>query len=327
MIEENPNLIKVKKGGTRLDTYLKNHFGDKHTRSQITNSINNGHTTLNGQKVKNGKIVERGDMILAQIENFDTPAIAENIPLDIIYEDSHLLVINKPKGMIIHPGAGVHGGTLLNALLHYFEIPFVTEPDTNYPTPETNNISNQTVEHSKTLVRAGIVHRLDKNTSGLMIVAKTAQTQAKLSKMFETHEIKRTYVGLVEGSLQGQGTIKKNIIRDPNNRTRYKTDPTKGRHAITHYIALSHYRYGNRPLSLVQFNLETGRTHQIRVHMKSLNHPLVGDIEYNHSSTLKIEGQLLESVELSFIHPITTKQMEFKIQPQMQSIIAKLAKI
>jgi len=297
--------IKVKKGGVRLDSFLKTYFGEKHTRSQITNSINDGRTTLNGQQVKNGKIVERDDIIQFSIENYDAPATPENIPLDIIYEDSHLLILNKPKGMVVHPGAGVHGGTLLNALLY--------------------KLQNST--QSIPLVRAGIVHRLDKNTSGLMIVAKNVDTQAKLSKMFETHDIKRTYIGLVEGQLHGQGTITKNIIRDPNNRTRYKTNPTKGRHAITHYKTLAHYRHGNKPLSLVQFNLETGRTHQIRVHLKSINHPLIGDPEYNHNSTLKIDGQLLESIQLSFIHPITNKPLSFEIQPQMQPLISKLQKI
>jgi 23S rRNA pseudouridine1911/1915/1917 synthase len=158
--------------------------------------------------------------------------------------------------------------------------------------------------------RAGIVHRLDKNTAGLMVVAKTADVMAKMSKMFEQREVERTYVGLVEGVLRAEGTIDRNIARDPKHRTLYKTVATVGRRAVTHFCVLRNFS----KWTLVEFRLETGRTHQIRVHAKSIGHPIVGDAEYNPNSSLKgLSGQMLESVRISFVHPVTHQVMTFEI--------------
>ena len=280
--------IKVEIAGQRLDVFLTEYFSGKHTRSQITGSIKSGRTTLNGNTVKGGTCLRIGDIINANIETNEMTATPENIDIDIVFEDEHLMIINKPRGMVVHPGAGNRSGTLLNGLL------------------------SLNGNDDKTLDRAGIVHRLDKNTAGLMVVAKTSKAQSQLSAMFERHEINRTYIGLVEGKMpREQGTINANIIRDPSHRTLFKTTTSGGRSAITHYKVLQTFP----KWSLVQFNLETGRTHQIRVHCKSIGHLLVGDVEYNPNSSIKVDGQLLESVEISFTHPITHKTIHHKIQP------------
>jgi len=259
-------------------------MGEDWTRSQITNAINAGRILHNNQVVKSGKILRAGDIVEGEMTGQDMPAEPEDIPLNIIFEDDHLIIINKPRGMVVHPGAGIRSGTLLNALLF----------------------------KGSDIERAGIVHRLDKNTAGLMVVAKTAKTQAALSKMFEFHDVKRTYIGLVEGRVEQSGAIRKNINRHPGMRTIYTTCPDhQGRTAITHYKPLQVFKKH----SLVEFQLETGRTHQIRVHMKSINRPLAGDPEYNPKSSIKTTGQMLEAIRLEFAHPITGKSLKFEIDP------------
>ena len=295
--------IKVKSGGTRLDSFLSKHFDGAHTRSQIINAIKSGEILLNGEIAKQGAIVKTGNIITVDFKPFDenAPATPEDIPLDIVFEDNNLMIVNKARGMVTHPGNGNRSGTLLNALLF--------------------KLKGANVD------RAGLVHRLDKNTAGLMVVAKTARAQERLAKMMEKHDVNRVYNGLLEGRLEGSGTINKPIIRDQTNRTIYTTGSGNGaRHATTHYETLAHYRLGERVYTLAKFKLETGRTHQIRVHAKSIGHPLVGDPEYNPKSSLRATGQLLESVEISFIHPITKKEISFKINPsaEFDEILRKL---
>lgn len=275
--------IHVETTGERLDIFLTRVLAGRYTRSQITNSIKDGLTTLNNKAVKSGTILHEGDTVDVNIV-FDEPkATAEDIALDVVFEDDDLMVVNKPRGMIVHPGAGVNSGTLLNGLLG----------------------------RGTNLERAGIVHRLDKNTAGLLVVAKTAAMQAKLSEMFEKRDIRRIYVGLVEGILNGTGTIDKNIARDSNRRTLYKVVPTGGRKAVTHFKVVRNFS----KWTLVQFELETGRTHQIRVHCKAIGHPIVGDPEYNPSSSIKeLSGQMLESIKLSFVHPKTLKTVLFETE-------------
>jgi len=294
----------------RLDILLAGVFSDTHTRSQITNLIKDGRVTVNGKVVtKPGTEVTPNDVINALFEKEPLTAEPEDIKIDIVFEDEYLMIINKPRGMVVHPGAGNKSKTLLNGLLYLID---------NTSEPEGTD------EPSKAaLSRAGIVHRLDKNTAGLMVVAKTAPVQAKLAAMLEKHEIERIYHGIVEDVWEGSGTIDKNIIRDPKHRRLFTTkNASAGRRAITHYKVIKAFKKH----SLVEFRLETGRTHQIRVHAKSIGHALVGDPEYNPNSSVKVSGQMLESIHISFVHPVTGELIARKIGPtsEFQKVLLKI---
>ncbi len=262
----------------RVDKYLAARYPE-FTRSQITAAIKRGDFTVNGQVVKAGYELRDTDVVNGEPIPPVVTAEPEAIPLDVIYEDEYLMVINKPRGMVVHPGAGVKNGTVLNALLG---------------------------RGQGNLERAGIVHRLDKNTAGLLVVAKTADCQQRLGKMFERHEIIRTYWGLVDGVVKSDLTIDRNIVRHPQHRTIFTTTENGGRHAVTHLKVLE--RYAKH--TLCEFTLETGRTHQIRVHCKAIHHPIVGDPEYNHG-----DGQMLEALRLDFTHPITGVAVHLQISP------------
>lgn len=270
----------------RVDKFLMERYPDV-TRSQITAAIKRGDFTVNGAVVKAGYELRDTDVVAGELKPVVVTAEPEAIPLDVVYEDEHLMVINKPRGMVVHPGAGVKAGTVLNALL------------------------GRGQGH---LERAGIVHRLDKNTAGLLVVAKTAAAQAELAKMFEQHTIKRTYWGLVEGRVAGDMTIDQNIIRHPNKRTIFTVTKQGGRRAVTHLHVLE--RYARH--TLCEFTLETGRTHQIRVHCKAIHHPIVGDPEYNSG-----DGQMLEALCLDFVHPMTGVPMHLQISPTKAFAVAR----
>lgn len=260
----------------RLDKYLAAKYPDQ-TRSQLTAAIKRGDFTVNGSTVKAGYELRPDDVVGGELHLPTTTAVAEDLPLDIVYEDEYLMVLNKPRGMVVHPGAGVHRGTVLNALL------------------------GRGQGH---LERAGIVHRLDKNTAGLLIVAKTLPCQQKLAAMFARHAIVRTYHGLVDGKVAEDMVIDQNIIRHPTHRTIFTTTAHGGRRAVTHLHVLERYAHH----TLCEFTLETGRTHQIRVHCRAIGHPLLGDPEYNTGN-----GQMLEAVRLKFMHPITHRNIEISI--------------
>ncbi len=262
----------------RVDKYLTTRYPAL-TRSQITAAIKRGDFTVNGQVVKAGYELRDTDVVEGAPQPTLVTAEPEPIPLDVVYEDDHLMVINKPRGMVVHPGAGVKSGTVLNALL------------------------GRGQSH---LERAGIVHRLDKNTAGLLVIAKTADCQQRLGKMFERHDIIRTYWGLVDGVVKTDLTIDRNIIRHPQHRTIFTTTENGGRRAVTHLKVLE--RYAKH--TLCEFTLETGRTHQIRVHCKAIHHPIVGDPEYNSG-----DGQMLEALRLDFTHPITGEDIHLQISP------------
>ena len=262
----------------RLDKYLAEQYPHV-TRSQIAAAIKRGDFKVNGQIVKAGHELRPTDQVTGTLQTVCVTAEPEMIALDVVYEDEFLMVINKPRGMVVHPGAGVKSGTVLNALL------------------------GRGQNH---LERAGIVHRLDKNTAGLLIVAKTADCQQRLGRMFEKHDIKRTYWGLVDGVIHTDQVIDRNIKRHPQHRTIFTTTEQGGRRAITHLHVLEPYAKH----TLCEFTLETGRTHQIRVHCKSIHHPILGDPEYNSGS-----GQMLEALQLDFIHPMTGKEIHLQIQP------------
>ncbi len=270
----------------RLDKYLSERYPDV-TRSQITAAIKRGDFKVNGQIVKAGYELRPTDVVAGAMQPTTVTAEPESIALEIIYEDEYLMVINKPRGMVVHPGAGVKSGTVLNALL------------------------GRGQDH---LERAGIVHRLDKNTAGLLVIAKTADCQQRLGRMFEKHEIKRTYWGLVDGVVGTDQTIDRNIIRHPQHRTIFTVTDHGGRRAVTHLHVLE--RYARH--TLCEFTLETGRTHQIRVHCKSIHHPILGDPEYNSGN-----GQMLEAVKLDFVHPITGQPIHLAIQPTKAFVEAR----
>lgn len=270
--------------GKRLDIFLHEKFSDL-SRSHIKNMIDGGNVLLNGKVVKAGEKLRLNGVVQAEkpvLQEVKTKP--EDIPIEIVYEDDDLAVVNKPQGMVVHAGAGNTSGTLVNALLY--------------------RLKNLSGINGK--LRPGIVHRLDKNTSGLLLIAKNDFAHNSLAKQIAEKTCKRTYIALLEGTLKEQeGVISTHIARDKKHRTLMNVCPeTEGKLAITEYKVLKYYNN----CTLVEFKLKTGRTHQIRVHASRVLHrPIVGDREYN--PTTKINGQLLHAYKLEFTQPRTGKQI------------------
>lgn len=271
---------------TRLDLFLHEKFNDR-TRSFLKNLIVNGDVLVNGKTVKAGYELKTGDAIDVEIpEPISLEVKPEKIDLDIVYEDEYFAVINKPKNMVVHPAVGNYSGTLVNALL--------------YNIKDLSGING--------VVRPGIVHRLDKNTTGLIVVAKNDFAHVELSKQISAKECHRIYRAVVEGNLkQDEGQIVTYIDRSKKNRLKMAVSDT-GRLAQTNYKVLTHYK----KYDYVEFELKTGRTHQIRVHCEYLHHPIVGDELYG-SKTEKYYsmGQMLHAYKLILTHPKTRERMEF----------------
>lgn len=287
MIELNSNIIvEGLDGKERLDVFLANETG--WTRSQIKIQIDGKKVLVNGSAQKAGFHVKNDDKIVLSFSKdvFDSKAEAEDIPLDIVYEDDDFAIINKPQGMVVHPAPGAYNHTLVNALLFHFE-----------------SLSN-----SADSVRPGIVHRIDKDTSGLLVVAKNDKAHASLAAQIAEHSCFRHYLALLEGNLkQDDGTVETFIARDTKDRKMMAVSSV-GKKAITHY----HVKERFSSYSLVEFVLETGRTHQIRVHSKYLGHPIVGDKTYGiKNQKFNLDGQLLHAYKLELTHPTTGKRMEF----------------
>ncbi|WP_299124115.1 RluA family pseudouridine synthase [uncultured Winogradskyella sp.] len=292
----------------RIDKYLMN-FIENATRNKIQAAAKDGSIFVNDEPVKSNYKVKPNDVITVKFEHppHENLLIAEDIPIDVVYEDDDLLVVNKPAGMVVHPGHGNYSGTLINALIFHFE---------NLP----NNSSD----------RPGLVHRIDKDTSGLLVVAKTEQAMAHLSNQFAKKTSEREYVALVWGNMEDdEGTIEGNIGRHPKNRlqnTVYLDDEAdKGKPAITHYKVIERLGY----VTLVSCKLETGRTHQIRVHMKHIGHTLFNDERYGGDRILKgttftkykqfvensfkvLPRQALHAKTLGFQHPTTGEFLKFE---------------
>lgn len=270
--------------GKRLDIFLHEKFSNL-SRSHIKNMIDGGNVLLNGKVVKAGEKLRLNGVVQAEkpvLQEVKTKP--EDIPIEIVYEDDDLAVVNKPQGMVVHAGAGNTSGTLVNALLY--------------------RLKNLSGINGK--LRPGIVHRLDKNTSGLLLIAKNDFAHNSLAKQIAEKTCKRTYIALLEGTLKEQeGIISTHIARDKKHRTLMNVCPeTEGKLAITEYKVLKYYK----GYTLVEFDLKTGRTHQIRVHASRVLHrPIVGDREYN--PTTKINGQLLHAYKLEFTQPRTGKQI------------------
>lgn len=281
------SIVCVNKINKRLDVFLTENLED-FTRSQIKRQIDGNGAKVNGASAKAHTLVKNGDIVTI---NFTRQlgledVLPENIELNIIYEDNDIVVINKPQGMVVHPAPGNYTHTLVNALLFHF-----------------GEISNMDT------IRPGIVHRIDKDTSGLLVVAKNNNAHLFLAKQFETHEAHRTYYALLEGALkQDEGVIDTFICRDKSDRKKFAVSLSEGKRAITHYKVLERYK----SYTYCSFMLETGRTHQIRVHTKYIGHPIVGDMMYGFKKQkFSLNGQLLHAGKLELIHPTTHEKMTF----------------
>lgn len=272
--------------GLRLDKSLSVHMPEI-SRTQLQDWISNGHVLVNEKKEKSNYKVKLGDVITVFVpENKDLDVNPENIPLDIVYEDSDVIVINKPSGMIVHPSAGITCGTLVNALLYHCK-----------------DLSGINGVH-----RPGIVHRIDKETSGLLVVAKNDNAHRHLSKQLQEHTVVRRYIALVHGEIPHEfGKIDAPIGRDSKDRQKMTVTKMNSKKAVTNFNVIS--RYNN--MCLLECRLETGRTHQIRVHLSYINYPVYGDPKYGKRKDDQTNGQYLHAKILGFIHPTTNQYMEF----------------
>ena len=273
----------------RIDKYLNELLPDQ-SRSYIQKLLKDGHILVNNSIIKPNYKVKADDRIQIDIpEPIEANIEAENIPLDIIYEDNDVLIVNKPKEMVVHPAPGNYSGTLVNALMYHCK-------------DSLSNING--------VLRPGIVHRIDKNTTGCLIVCKNDQSHNFIADQLSEHSINRIYVGIVCGVLiDDEGTIDAPIGRNKRDRKLMSVNED-GKRAITHYKVLKRFR----DYTLVQFKLETGRTHQIRVHMAHINHPLLGDDQYGRQKCkFNLTGQCLHAKTIGFIHPSTKEYVEFEV--------------
>lgn len=289
--------------GKRLDIFLQSML-EEMSRAGVQKLIEDGLVKVNGKDIKKaGTKLKGNEIVEVKIpEEEEVPELKpENIPIDIVYEDEYIAVINKTSNMTVHPAQNIYTGTLVNALLYHFK--------------SLSNINEDNI-------RPGIVHRLDKDTSGLIIIAKTNEAHEKLVEMFQSKNMKKTYIAICKGNFsQKSGRIENLIGRDPYERKRMAVVETNGKPAITNYEVIDEVQ----DFSLMKVNIETGRTHQIRVHMKFLNHPILGDSTYGSPSKLA-ERQMLHAYMLEFIHPVTKESIKVKgkLPGDFENIIKKL---
>lgn len=280
--------FQIEQKSGRVDKYLTTEL-DTMSRSKVQNLIADGYVIVNGETIKANYKLETGDKVEVFVPEPEAVDVeAEDIPLDIIYEDKDIVLINKAQGMVVHPGAGNPNGTLVNALLFHIK--------------DLSGINGE--------IRPGIVHRLDKDTSGILMVAKNDEAHVNLSEQLQNRTVKRKYWALVHGVLPHEhGTINAPIGRDPKDRQKF-TVIKGGKEAISHFRVLERIQ----KFSLMEVSLETGRTHQIRVHLNYIDHPVAGDKIYGPKKSLEGNGQFLHARMLEFTHPRTGETMSFEAE-------------
>ena len=306
MLEE--YTVEESQSGMRLDKFLTEIYPDQ-TRSFLQKLVKSGEIKVNGKPViKAGFVVEGGDQVSASIPTPQAVEIeAENIPLDILYEDADVLIVNKPKGMVVHPSAGHYSGTLVNAIMYHC----------------ADSLSGINGE-----IRPGIVHRIDMDTTGALIICKNDAAHVDIAEQIKEHTVTRRYRGIVCGVVkEDEGTIEGAIGRHPTQRKKMAINEKNGKPAITHYKVLQRFA----KYTYMEFRLETGRTHQIRVHMASIGHPLLGDELYGNPKNLAmkgLQGQTLHAMVIGFVHPTTHEYMEFEapLPEYFQNLLKKLPK-
>lgn len=281
--------IPEEASGQRIDKYLSDLL-EGQSRSYLQKLMKEGRVFIQGKPVKANYKITAGEVVELEIPDLEEPDICpENIPLDILYEDDDLLVVNKPKGMVVHPSAGHYNGTLVNALMYHCA-------------GKLSGING--------VLRPGIVHRIDMDTTGSLVVCKNDFSHISLAEQLKVHSITRKYRAIVHGRLkEEEGTVSAPIGRHPIDRKKMAVNDKNGKEAVTHYRVLERFRQ----FTYIECQLETGRTHQIRVHMSSLGHPLLGDAVYGpNKCPYKLQGQTLHAQVLGFLHPRTGAYMEFE---------------
>ena len=283
----NEFVIPIENKGDRLDKFISSSDDFDLTRTAVQNLITEGMITVNGKKIAKNYVLSGGERVSVEIpEPVVLDVLPENIPIDIVFEDDHLLVVNKPKGMVVHPAAGNYTGTLVNALMYHCK-------------DRLSSING--------VIRPGIVHRIDKNTSGLLIVAKTDSAHLGLAEQIKEHSFTREYETIIVGRMKEyKGTIDAPIGRHHIDRKKMCVTDKNSKNAVTHYEVLEEFREH----SYLKLRLETGRTHQIRVHLSYVGHAVLGDDVYG-KPVKDYEGQCLHARKIGFVHPITNEYLEF----------------
>ena len=283
----NEFVIPIENKGERLDKFISSNEEFDLTRTAVQNLITEGMITVNGKKIAKNYVISGGETVSVEIpEPVVLDVLPENIPIDIVYEDDYLLVVNKPKGMVVHPAAGNYTGTLVNALMYHCK-------------DRLSSING--------VIRPGIVHRIDKNTSGLLIVAKTDSAHLGLAGQIKEHSFTREYETIIMGRMKEyKGTIDAPIGRHHIDRKKMCVTDKNSKNAVTHYEVLEEFREH----SYLKLRLETGRTHQIRVHLSYVGHAVLGDDVYG-KPVKDFEGQCLHARKIGFVHPITNEYLEF----------------
>ena len=285
--------LEVTKNNIRIDSYITEETD--YSRSKIAKGIKEGKILVNNKPVQTSYKVKEKDIIeIEPLEEEVIDVIPEKMDLDIVYEDEYLAIINKKSGVVVHPAVGNYSHTLVNGLMYHFN----------------------TISKEKT-IRPGIVHRLDKDTSGLMVVAKNDKVHEQLSNMIKEKQVERKYLVLVWGIVKHEkGTIDAPIGRDINNRQKYTVTDINSKDSITHFKTLKRYKEA----TLIECKLDTGRTHQIRVHMEYIGHPVVNDPVYGRRKIINNFGQMLHSKSIKFTHPVTKELLSFEVEPPKEFI-------